>query len=109
MNFNNISYWPSLLTLFITLSACSNNVDVVEEERQIRKLWDKTSDYVCNGDWENYSLSWAHTAQIQLMHPDQGDWITGWEKLKAKYEVLLKSRMKCTWPKNDLTINVSTS
>ena len=100
--------WIWLLTGLFLLNGC-NNVDLKEDEKQIRDLWAKAGNYVCNGDWDNYSKCWDHSSKIQIMHVDQGEWLTGWEQIGKKYETLLKSGMRCSILKDDLTLNISKS
>ncbi len=97
-----------ILSVFVCLSILScKKVDLQNEERQIREFWTKTCDYLCKGDWENYSESWDHSSKIQVIHPEQNEWLTGWDKIRVKYEAMLKSGMSCTLPKNELALNVS--
>lgn len=104
----NRTSWTLLLVGMTLLTSC-NNVDLKDEEKQIRELWTRASDYVCNGDWGNYAKCWDHSSKIQIMHTDQGEWLTGWEKIGTRYESMLNSGMRCSIPKNDLTLNISSS
>lgn len=104
----NRTLWTSFLIGMTFLISC-NKVDLKDEERQIRELWAQAGDYVCNGDWENYAECWDHSSKIQIMHTDQGEWLTGWEKIGKKYETMLNSGMRCSIPKNELTLNISSS
>ena len=98
-----------LTVLILLISSCNIKPDLKNEERLIREFWDNASNYVCTGDWENYSRCWDHSSKIQIIHADQGEWLTGWEKIRVKYETLLGSGMKCSFPKNDLILNLSST
>ena len=79
------------------------------EERQLRELWTRASESICNGDWTSYRQCWSHSLDIQLIHPDQGEWLKGWEEIGAKYEEMLNSGISCSIPRNDLKLNISSS
>lgn len=81
----------------------------MEDRKQIQELWANASNYVCNGDWDKYSKCWDHSSKIQIMHTDQGEWLTGWEEIGKKYEMLLKSGMRCIILKNEFILNISNS
>lgn len=80
-----------------------------KEEKQIRDLWFKACENLCDGDWEGYADCWFHSPQIQLIHPDQGEWLKGWEEISAKYLEMLNSGITCNIPRNVLNINISSS
>ena len=80
-----------------------------EEERQIKELWTRASDYICTGNWKKYKECWSHSPQIQLIHPDEGEWLKGWKKIESKYEKMLNSGFKCSILSNELELNVSPS
>lgn len=98
--------WTRALAILTLISSC-NNVDLNNEEKHLREFWAKTCDYLCSGDWDNYSNSWDHSSKIQVMHPEQNEWLTGWAKIREKYEAMLKSGMSCSLPKNELNLNIS--
>ena len=80
-----------------------------KDEELIRKLWNDASRHLCNGDWEKYSVCWDHSSRVQVIHPDQGEWLSGWESVKVKYQTLLGSGMRCTVSQNKLSLNLSLS
>jgi ketosteroid isomerase-like protein len=106
MKKNNKLTLTLLALVALSMQSCKT-VNIKNEETQIREFWTKTCDYLCRGDWENYSESWDHSSKIQVIHPEQNEWLTGWEKIRIKYEAMLKSGMSCSLPKNELTLNIS--
>ncbi len=104
----NRAIWLTVIIGMAFLNSC-DKLDKEEEERQLRELWTRASHYVCTGDWENYKLCWAQSSKTQLIHPDEGEWLKGWDKIGSKYEKMLKTGIRCSISHNDLTINVSPS
>jgi ketosteroid isomerase-like protein len=76
-------------------------------EEEIRALWSSATNALSCGDWETYSRLWVHAPYICVFHPDQGEWLTGWEAVSRKYMMLIASgrRPKVTY--QDLSIRVS--
>lgn len=84
-------------------------MEMEKDETQIRELWNKAGQSLCNGDWKTYSKCWSHSSEIQLIHPDQGEWLKGWEEISRKYKEMIKSKISCTILRNDLRLNFSSS
>ena len=78
-----------------------------KDEKQIRELWAGACEDICKGDWESYSKYWSHNTNIQLIHPDEGEWLIGWDKIGAKYREMLKPGFTCTILRNELILNIS--
>ena len=53
------------------------------EEREIRNLWTRASENLCNSDWASYAECWSHSPKIQLNHSNQGEGLEGWKKSNA--------------------------
>lgn len=97
-----------LFAIGFSFNSCKKE-EVENEERQIRQLWSRASQALCNGNWESYSECWSHSSDIQLIHTDQGEWLNGWEEIKPKYKEMLSSGFSCKIPKNELKLNISSS
>jgi hypothetical protein len=46
-------------------------------EQEIQDLLNEAAAALGSGDWPRYAAVWAHTPTIQLLHPTQGEWLTG--------------------------------
>ncbi len=95
--------------IIICLSSCNTKQEPITDEEKISQLINDTYFSVCNGNWELYSKLMDHSSKVQLMHPDNGVWLKGYEEIKKVYEPLIKSGMKCNISVNDLIINISES
>lgn len=76
-------------------------------KKQITELWNTACESICNGDWESYSQCWSHSSNIQLLHPDQGEWLTGWNEIGNKYKIMLTTGTTCRISRNDLKLHLS--
>lgn len=81
----------------------------ITEERHIRELWDTACISICSADWETYSTIWDKNPNIQLLHPDKEEWLTGWEQIGPYYKESFDAGVKCEILKNDLQLNLSPS
>ena len=95
--------------IIICISSCNTKPETITDEEKISQLINDFYFSVCNGNWEFFSKSWDHSTKVHMMHPDNGDWLKGWEEIKKVYEPLIKSGMKCNISVNDLIINISES
>ena len=88
----------------------NNKIDYAKEEAQIRELWRKTSEYLAHKDWENYSKLVDHSDKLQILHPQMGQWLKGYDEFSKVYEEILNSDYSFTEYENELlNINISTN
>lgn len=106
---NKLLFLTMLIALAGTFSGCSNNVDLAKEEEKIREVWNKISEYGEKGDWENYKTYIDQTDKIQVLHPEMGQWIKGWEEFSAFYKGMMEQGITYTAHTNDLIVNVNES
>ena len=104
----------NLLTILFVLTAvftsCNQKVDYQKEEQQIRELWSKTSEFLANKDWENYSNLADHSEKLQIIHPQTGQWLKGYNEFSEVYKNILESDYTYTEYENELlNINISTN
>lgn len=104
---NTLLILSMLITLTGIFSACSNKVIYAKEEEQIREVWNKISKYGEKGDWENYKKYIDQTEKIQLLHPEMGQWIKGWEEFSAFYKGMMEQGITYTALTNDLKVNIN--
>lgn len=87
----------------------TEDLNLEKEEREIRILWDKACLSLCSSNWKNYSEIWDKNPKIQLLHPDKGEWLTGWEQVGPHYKSFFDAGMQCEILKNELELNLSPS
>lgn len=91
-------YLGSLIVISITflLSCNQANKPLTNNEQEIRELWDRFTNSICDGSWEEFSNSWDHSSKVSMIHPHFGEWLKGWEEIRPKYYQLLNSEFRCT-------------
>ena len=104
-------YLGSMIVMSITFLLSCNQADkpLTNNEQEIRELWDRFTNSICNGNWEEFSKSWDHSSKVSMIHPHFGEWLKGWEEIRPKYNQLLNSEFRCTLEKNELVLNISNS
>lgn len=80
-----------------------------DDAAEIRSLWERGTAALCSGDWEGYQELWAHTPNVEVIHPDQRDWGVGWEVIGPAYRELLASGLRCEAQTRRMRIHVSAS
>jgi len=79
-----------LCTVTFFLSSCSSSqVDIDAEKKAIRATWDAISQAFVSKDWVQYSSLFDQGADLQMVHPVERDWISGFEDFQARYEPLI--------------------
>ncbi|WP_340114056.1 YybH family protein [Maribellus mangrovi] len=107
---NKLFFLTLLITLSGIFSACSPKVDYAKEEVQIRAVWSNLSEYLAKGDWENYSNLVDHTEKLQILHPQMGQWLKGYDEFSKVYKGILESDYTYEEYENELlNINISTN
>lgn len=106
---NRLFILTILITIIGTLSSCNKEIDYQKEEAAIREVWNKISEYGEKGDWENYKKYIDQTDKIQLLHPEMGQWIKGWEEFSAFYQGMMEQGITYTAQTNDLKVNINKS
>src|SRR5712691_4897945 len=81
----------ALLTYSIAAGAQTN---VAEETGAVRAVWDEAVAALVAQDWDRYSQVWAHDPGVQVIHPAQRDWATGWQQLEARYRSVISSNVR---------------
>jgi ketosteroid isomerase-like protein len=80
-----------------------------EPEREIRALLDDAEAALRAGDWPRYAAAWAHEPWIELLHPAEGEWLTGWDVIGAGYRALLASGARPEAERHRLQVRVAPS
>ena len=89
-------------------SSCNiKSVDIVAEEAAVRATFEETIDAFSSKDWDRYSKLWIHEPYLQVVHPPQRDWITGWNNFETSYKKLIASDVQFTFKVNRMDIKVS--
>ena len=72
-------------------ASCSPAPDLTLEADAVRALWDQTNAALAAKDWELYQTLWLQEQTLQVIHPAQGDWISGWQDFSARYQGVFAS------------------
>ena len=104
-----LKFLAVLIALTTVFTGCNKKVDYQKEEEQVKILWEETSSFAQNGDWENYTKCWSHSPNLQVLHPGSREWLKGWEEFASVYENRIKSLSAATMHKNEFTVNVNES
>ena len=82
-------------------------MSVEQDKADIRSSWDAACAALCAGDWPRYQSLWARTADIELLHPEASEWLTGWDTIASLYEGLIASGFRCTVETTRMQIRVA--
>ena len=104
---NRLFLLAILIAFASVFTGCNKNVDYQKEEQQVKKLWEETSSFLQNGDWENYTQCWSHSPNLQVLHPGSKEWLKGWEEFASVYEKRIKLLSTATMQKNEFTVTIS--
>jgi hypothetical protein len=86
------------LTALLLTAACSQTVDPEAEKRAIEELWQELNAALDSRDWPRYRDLWANVPYLEVIHPDEADWRTGWEQFEARYRPLLEPDIESPMP-----------
>ncbi len=81
------------LTVLLVIAACRPAVDVEAEKRAIDAHWQELNAALESHDWPRYQSLWAHVPYVEIIHPAEPDWRTGWRQFEARYRPLLESNI----------------
>lgn len=101
--------FATITVLLLTSISCGITSDTNTEEQEIRDLWNRFINSICDGNWEVFSKAWDHSPKVSVIHPHIGEKLNGWEEIQPKYHNLLNSAFRCSLPKNELEIHISNS
>ena len=104
-----LKFLAVLIALTTVFTGCNKKVDNQKEEQQVKRLWEETSSFAQNADWENYAKCWSRSPNLQLLHPGSKEWLKGWEEFASVYEKRIKLLSTATMHKNEFTVHVSQS
>lgn len=91
-------------------SSCNKEIDYQKEEEKIKEVWNKTSENLGKGDWDNYAECFDQTEKLQIIHPGMREWLKGADEFSPVYKNRIKSGNTYTEEKNELlNVNISES
>lgn len=76
-------------------------------EADVLALLDEAEAALRAGDWPRYAAVWAHERWIELLHPAEGEWLTGWDRIGPGYRSLLTSGMRLHIERRQLSVRVA--
>jgi hypothetical protein len=59
--------------------------DYTKEKLAIQKLVFDMGDALMDKDWERYQSYFVQDTTLNVVHPDEMDWATGWQAVKRRY------------------------
>jgi len=87
-----------LLIVLLLTAACRPTFDAEAEKRAIEQLWQELNTALDSRDWPRYRDLWANVPYLEVIHPDEADWRTGWEQFEERYQPLLESDVASPTP-----------
>ena len=54
-------------------------------EHEVRDLLDAAAAALKSGDWPRYAEVWAHEPYVEVIHPGEHEWLTGWDAVGSAY------------------------
>ncbi|MBN1118089.1 MAG: nuclear transport factor 2 family protein [Bacteroidales bacterium] len=105
-----MKYLTKILIICITsllLVSCQPKPDLKTEEQKIIQLFDELAINANQANWEAYSKLWNNSPKLQVIHPNSGDWLSGWQEFAKVYEPIIKKGVNADYVKKDFRINFS--
>jgi hypothetical protein len=100
-----------LLVFAVFLGACAKPVerptDVAAEEAAVRGLWDELGAAFIAQDWDRYSSLWVQGPDLQVIHPGQRSWISGWSEFAPRYRKLVATGGEWAFSTERLEVRVA--
>lgn len=93
----------------LSLVACEERPSPEDERAAIRAAWDRGVQALESGDWETYRDFWAHVGYAQVIHPDQGEWLVGWDSIGPSYREFLADEQRLEARTRNMRIRVAPS
>jgi hypothetical protein len=85
----------AVVAVWLALSPCVlAQVNMPDDAAAIRAVWDEAASALVGKDWGRYSKVWAHDENVQVVHPTERSWLTGWPHLEARYRSLISSNVR---------------
>lgn len=102
------TYFITLVILGILgISSCNTKPDLALEEQNIRQLYKNLIKFSTEKNWEGYSGLMTQDPKLQIIHPENGEWLMGREAFEQAYEPLIRSGVNADFLKNDLKLYFS--
>jgi hypothetical protein len=95
--------------LICVCASCSPAPDLTREADAVRALWDQTNAALAAKNWELYQTFWLQEPTLQVIHPAQGDWISGWQDFSARYQGVLSSANEFSVETSRFNVDVAPS
>jgi len=105
--FNSNMYF--LIISIISILSCSPEIDIGIEKQKIEALLDKNTIAFENRDWNSYESFWMQDSTIEVIHPDNNEWLVGWKNVKSKYKAIFDSQFSAKLLDTKRNIHVSDS
>lgn len=86
------------------IGSCYSQPDLKLEEQKIKKLYSDLCTYAVSGNWTEYSKLMKQDSTFQLIHPDQGHWLCGYQNFEKLYEPIIKRGINAKFITKDIKI-----
>lgn len=99
-----------VLGLTFLLGACASPAaDPAAAEAQIRQAWEGLADAIEEEDWEAFARLWVQDSTVQVVSPDQGAWLRGWDQVSSAYRDVVSAGSALSFETTRLEITVGES
>lgn len=86
---SRILFMISFVIIFSAASVAQlSSQDINEDELAIQKLFFDMSDALMDKEWERYQSFWVQDTTLNVVHPGDRDWATGWHAVELRYRPL---------------------
>lgn len=85
----------------------TTDANATATEAAVRAVLDEAEAALRAADWPRYSSVWAHEPWIELLHPAEGEWLTGWDAVGPGYEALIATGARLEIERRRLHIRVA--
>lgn len=92
------------LILFVMIGSCYSQPDLKLEEQKIKKLYSDLCTYAVSGNWTEYSKLMKNDSTLQIIHPDNGNWLRGYQDFAKQYEPLIRKGINAEFITKDMKI-----
>lgn len=97
-----------IVFLLAISGACGNDpVNIAQEEEAVRAAWGELQETFSAKNWERYEELWIHEPYLQVVHPGNRDWITGWNAFEQRVRALAATDVQWDFETTRLEVHVA--
>jgi hypothetical protein len=84
-------------------------VDAGAEAAAVRHLYGRAVQAAIQKDWPAYEILWAQDASIELLHPDEAEWLVGWTEIKPRMREMFDPDMHLEVESDSMFVRIGPS